>query len=280
MKNAEYIVVNDGSEDNSLEIIEKLASEDNRITVISQKHNGISAAYNKAINIARGKYIYFTDENCLLKDNFMEEAFNKAESNSLEVLCFEENGDNKIISGDNLLMFYVHNELSPYVIGSKLFLKEFIQKNKIAFDERISRSNQIFVPLLTVNAKRTLVENNCYIAFNNSKESKKNNGYTADDFAEYFMIYTILSSKSIVSDYSETAKKAISEISRDIYYISNDIYMNLSNEQAKKVNEILPIEFKPLFFNTRELRNIKTSATYRVGDKLTNLPRKILNKSK
>ena len=55
---------------------------------------------------------------------------------------------------------------------------------------------------------------------------------------------------------------------------ANDIYMELSPEQTQKVNECLPIEYKPLFFNTRELKNVKQSVTYRLADKFASIPRK------
>ena len=102
--------------------------------------------------------------------------------------------------------------------------------------------------------------------------------FTAEDFIENFIIYTYLSASSIVSSYSEIAKKAISDICKRYYNISNNIYINLSNAQAYKINKILPEEYKPLFFNTRELRNIKVSATYKYVSKLISIPSKLLNR--
>lgn len=57
----EIICINDGSEDNSLSILENYASSDERIVLISQKNQGQSVARNRGIEIARGKYIGFVD---------------------------------------------------------------------------------------------------------------------------------------------------------------------------------------------------------------------------
>ena len=57
----EIIAVNDGSTDGSLSILERYASKDKRITVISQSNQGQSAARNVALRHSSGNYIYFMD---------------------------------------------------------------------------------------------------------------------------------------------------------------------------------------------------------------------------
>lgn len=56
-KNFEVIAINDGSTDNSLEILENFASLDPRIRIISQKNSGIVKVLNRGISEAKGKYI-------------------------------------------------------------------------------------------------------------------------------------------------------------------------------------------------------------------------------
>ena len=55
----ELIVVNDGSTDNSLKIIE--AINDERVRIINQTNAGVSAARNKGMDEARGDYVFFID---------------------------------------------------------------------------------------------------------------------------------------------------------------------------------------------------------------------------
>ena len=59
--NLEVICVNDGSPDNSGEILERYAKEDGRIRVISQANQGPSGARNTGIRDATGDYIMFVD---------------------------------------------------------------------------------------------------------------------------------------------------------------------------------------------------------------------------
>lgn len=56
-KNFEIIAVNDGSDDNSLSILQHYQSIDPRIIIIDQKNSGIVASLNRAASIARGEYL-------------------------------------------------------------------------------------------------------------------------------------------------------------------------------------------------------------------------------
>ena len=60
-KDFEVIIINDGSKDNTLEIIESYAKKDSRIRVFSQENGGVSAARNTALTKVRGKYITYID---------------------------------------------------------------------------------------------------------------------------------------------------------------------------------------------------------------------------
>ena len=57
----EFIFVNDGSIDKTLEILFDIKSKDNRIILINQDNAGVSVARNRALEIAKGEYIYLLD---------------------------------------------------------------------------------------------------------------------------------------------------------------------------------------------------------------------------
>ena len=68
-KDFEVICVNDGSTDNSLEILKEYANNDSRIKVISQENQGQGVARNNAIDIAQGKYLLFVDPDDFIESN-------------------------------------------------------------------------------------------------------------------------------------------------------------------------------------------------------------------
>lgn len=59
--NFELICVNDGSKDNSLQIIEEYANKDQRVVIIDQPNGGLGSARNRGIERASGDYVWFVD---------------------------------------------------------------------------------------------------------------------------------------------------------------------------------------------------------------------------
>lgn len=68
----EMLIVDDGSKDNTAEIIEEYASKEPRIKLIKQQNAGSAAARNNALRNASGKYICFLDADDLWDPNFLE----------------------------------------------------------------------------------------------------------------------------------------------------------------------------------------------------------------
>lgn len=74
--NLEIITVNDGSTDNSLEILETFAKKDSRITIITQKNQGLSAARNTGLKKTTGEYITFVDSDDAIDHNMIKNLLN------------------------------------------------------------------------------------------------------------------------------------------------------------------------------------------------------------
>lgn len=62
----EVIIVNDGTKDSSMEMIEDIISQHNNITIINQENQGLSVARNNGIKVAKGDYILMPDSDDLL----------------------------------------------------------------------------------------------------------------------------------------------------------------------------------------------------------------------
>jgi glycosyltransferase involved in cell wall biosynthesis len=100
LTNIEAIFVNDCSPDNSQEILERYASDDDRIVLLKQETNqGQGAARNAGFDASKGKYIYFLDPDDLFYDeNSLRHLFELAETHDSDmvtgdVVAFEYDGD-------------------------------------------------------------------------------------------------------------------------------------------------------------------------------------------
>lgn len=78
--NFEYLLIDDGSEDNSVEVARAHAKDDPRVRLLLREHSGLSATRNAGIRAARGKYIAYLDGDDRWRRRFLEDQVSLIES--------------------------------------------------------------------------------------------------------------------------------------------------------------------------------------------------------
>jgi len=81
----EIICINDGSSDNSLDILNNFALKDNRIRVISRENRGIAFTRNEGLDNSNGEYISFIDSDDFVPSDFLEKLYNQAVKNDADI---------------------------------------------------------------------------------------------------------------------------------------------------------------------------------------------------
>ena len=136
LKEIEIICVNDGSTDNSLEILEKYASKDKRIKIVSKKNEGQGYARKVGLDSASGKYILFCDQDDKFAsiDSF-QIAFDRIEKYNTDIAIFsfsywDEENKRDIILSKKKTVFRVFEEkdlilgyVAPWL---KIYRKSFL----------------------------------------------------------------------------------------------------------------------------------------------------------
>lgn len=151
-KDIEIICVNDGSTDNSLEILKKLSRQDERIIVIDKKNGGSSSARNAALKIARGKYCLNIDSDDWIEQGYFKALYERAEKDDLDITISDIKKQNektglveiikdlnigsKNINSINYLKSFYTNNFLGYT-WNKLIKRELYTKNKIFYNENI-----------------------------------------------------------------------------------------------------------------------------------------------
>lgn len=86
--NLEIICINDGSTDNSIDILRNYEKKDNRVVVIDQENGGVSKARNVGIGVAKGEYIAFIDsDDWIHRDYFSQLIIAAKKYNADLVIC-------------------------------------------------------------------------------------------------------------------------------------------------------------------------------------------------
>lgn len=105
LSDIEIIVVNDGSTDNSMDIVNKYKEKYNKIKVIDKKNGGVSTARNAGINVATGKYIGFVDSDDYVDTSMYEKLYNASIIADYDVVVcdlFAVNNNHKKIMSSGL----------------------------------------------------------------------------------------------------------------------------------------------------------------------------------
>lgn len=176
----EAICINDGSTDNSLEVLNEYANKDYRFKVISQENQGQGVARNYAINIATGDYLLFVDPDDYIDLNTLELINNQFQQADVDIVHFDyyrfQDGtvQNKKMTSfykeaRKRLRFKVENGmvynwneiknrdiLSIIMAGYRAYSLKFIKDNKIQFAPNRYGEDNIFVISATLLAKRIL----------------------------------------------------------------------------------------------------------------------------
>ncbi|MCL1937792.1 MAG: glycosyltransferase [Candidatus Azobacteroides sp.] len=169
----EIIAIDDGSTDNSLQILNDMAKIDNRIRVYSQIHKGTSCARNLGMDQASGDYVYFMDSDDLLDKNALRLCYEKCEADHLDFVFFDaisftENSDfiendyyrrtvlleNEIGTGVDWLNLLLKSQAYKCSPCLNLINRDFLNENKIRFYPGILYEDQLFTPQIYFPARR------------------------------------------------------------------------------------------------------------------------------
>lgn len=180
-KNFELILINDGSTDNSLAIMQKFAKEDKRIKLINlEKNSGAGAARNEGIKHITGKYTLFVDSDDFMFPEMLEKMYNQAEKLDLDMtlaLAWVFNVpsgkmfpiqiiDRKVsfayqyLQGRNIDVFSYRElpdnflQIARKYVWDKLIKTALIKDNNLKFDNIESHNDTYFITMAMVYAKR------------------------------------------------------------------------------------------------------------------------------
>ena len=161
--NYELIIVNDGSSDNTLEVLKKYEEKANgKIRVINNKKNiGLSASRNKAIRQAKGEYIVHLDgDDTLYNRNTLANIDATIGDQDYDIIYF---GVQYVGGGNKLYLPNAQNSTREarivcdmhFAVASKVWRKEFLEKNNLTFIEGMYYEDMVYSIKAAIKAEKT-----------------------------------------------------------------------------------------------------------------------------
>jgi len=169
----EIILINDGTKDRSIDVIQDIIANHSNITVIEQENQGLSVVRNNGIAQATGEYIIMPDSDDLLIDNSLPKLLEIAMSTKADLVVadFVEMSDEEIErtknhpprqvqfeyqekTGEQLFI----EDLNPYqcYVWRTLFKREFLLNNNLKFVRGIYYQDVPFTHECYLKAKRCI----------------------------------------------------------------------------------------------------------------------------
>jgi len=173
-ENWECLLINDGSKDNTLNLIKNFEVKDDRIRIFTQENLGLSATRNKGIDNAKGEFVFFLDSDDVLSSHAISTLVSSFQNNDIitGIIVTVTFSNEKMAEASQLLhpkegtitfenSHYevlartMENGLTP-VAQNRLYRKDFIDENKIRFKSGILHEDELWffeTMLLAKNVK-------------------------------------------------------------------------------------------------------------------------------
>ena len=205
-KNIEIIVVNDGSIDNSLNILNDYKKKDNRFIIINKKNEGQAIARNIGINHSSGDYILFVDCDDYIDLGMIENLYRIAQKEKADIVVCNLETINDIGKRDIILGFshitcddkknFVLSDPGP---AAKLFKSKMLKKSNFKFFENHIYEDLATIPSLAVWADKIAYIDEAYYKYvihdNSTMNQTKFNNKLNDIFDSLENLSTLLDDK-------------------------------------------------------------------------------------
>lgn len=242
-KNLEFIFVNDGSTDKSLDILYKYAKSDKRIIVINCRRNiGVAAARNLAISIAHGSFIGFVDPDDYVSKNYFGSMYRMARLQ-----------DADIVMTNNVVRF-PSRSVRHKNMGFRV-------NKKIDDDVKINIMKTTGVTWNKIYNRKLLLNNN--IMFPEIKTMGTDNYITT---LALFFAKKIITTDKVIYYYRENPNSIINKKKDASYYLLTEVYHRClqrifysSEKRAKKQAWIQAVTERALKDSVSNLKKFETN---------------------
>ncbi len=188
-KNFECIIVNDGSTDNSLDLINDIIENDARFTVISQSNKGISDTRNKLLEMSNGEYIVWVDSDDFVDMDLLYTLWEKIscsgdDAYSFNYTCFGSPSSKlktielfkkmDILTSKDILKHLAKEVKMPSFLWNKVIKKSLYNGLRFSSQKVMLEDYEILTSVFLKINRMVFIDNNLYFYRQNSNSITHN----------------------------------------------------------------------------------------------------------
>ncbi len=170
----EVIIVNDGTKDNSMSIINEFTRKNKNIKIINQENQGLSVARNTGLRKARGKYIWFVDSDDWVEQDCIGMLLRRLERENDDIMMFKireynegggilkersfhDNENEEFISGTDVVLYEKKYRIDITPMQQYVIRRDFLLSNALFFVPGIYHEDKELAPRMLLKAERVVV---------------------------------------------------------------------------------------------------------------------------
>ena len=207
-KYIEIICINDGSTDDTLRLLEKFASRDNRVKIFSQKNKGRGVARNVGVQNSNSQFISFVDSDDHLDKDFLLHAHATIQANKTDLIIYDIKYKNDLLSEskDKIIneRYYIEEKIFCFYrsqsVISCVFSRNLFVNNKILFPSNKSFEDFFVLYKLIDCSSNPLISQKQFYNYtptNNSVTNCLNNEDLSNIIDSFYDFYSFVKSKKL-----------------------------------------------------------------------------------
>jgi len=166
----EVIILNDGSTDNSLSIINRYSAKRSNVSIISRENRGLSYSRNEGLLKAQGEYVHFLDSDDKIDPHIFAKLFKKGSKINADIIVgnvYLYDGNAKwnycnvlpkeqILNGEDFLVKYYIQSCSS-VVWRSIYKRNFLVSNSLFFVENVYYEDVEWMPKVFFFANKVMM---------------------------------------------------------------------------------------------------------------------------
>lgn len=267
----DILVINDGSTDNTLNVLKRYEKNNENLRIIDKENSGQADCKNIGLKKTNGSFLFFMDSDDYISNDLFEKCVKKQEKYNLDLVLFKFllkneiseqtqsinfNFDNRLMTGSEVLKLYFLNSIGP--IGRNLLIsRDLLIENKIEFPNNRTREDGATIYKILGNSKKSyLIDEELYfyirhgsstVSTFNSRNFKdvltnssellyflEKNSYTKDEVVFNYILNNIFNEYRIISiNKKKVSKSYLLEVNNEMNFWINKVSMFDLNKKNK-----------------------------------------------